>query len=125
MASSVASSRTAFAPKIAVQLFGRARPDDRRRERRVRSRLAVQQAARVPPLKDVTFEIDNLPARFDGYTHVPEPADVVAAAHRSAFSDEADVWTGMLEGLQGVSCYCSSQRKGRRKGRGSPRTALA
>lgn len=32
------------------------------------SAVAVQQAVRAPPLKDVTVEIDNLPARFDGYT---------------------------------------------------------
>jgi uncharacterized protein len=32
------------------------------------SAVAVQQAVRVPPLKDVTVEIDNLPAGFDGYT---------------------------------------------------------
>nr|USU31619.1 metallophosphoesterase [Methylobacterium sp. OTU13CASTA1] len=30
--------------------------------------VAVRQAVRVPPLKDVTVEIENLPARFDGYT---------------------------------------------------------
>ncbi|WP_019904824.1 metallophosphoesterase [Methylobacterium sp. 77] len=32
------------------------------------SAVAVQQAVRVPPLKDVTVEIENLPAGFDGYT---------------------------------------------------------
>ena len=32
------------------------------------SAVAVQQAVRVPPLKDVTVEIENLPASFDGYT---------------------------------------------------------
>ena len=31
------------------------------------SAFAVQQAVRVPPLKDVTVEIENLPAGFDGY----------------------------------------------------------
>ncbi|GJE19427.1 metallophosphoesterase [Methylobacterium marchantiae] len=31
------------------------------------SAVAVQQAVRIPPLKDVTVEIDNLPARFEGY----------------------------------------------------------
>ena len=30
--------------------------------------VAVQQAVRVPPLKDVTVEIADLPAGFDGYT---------------------------------------------------------
>ncbi|TXN76472.1 metallophosphoesterase [Methylobacterium sp. WL18] len=32
------------------------------------SAVAVQQAVRVPPLKDVTVEIDSLPGGFDGYT---------------------------------------------------------
>jgi predicted MPP superfamily phosphohydrolase len=32
------------------------------------SAVAVQQAVRVPPLKDVTVEIENLPAGFDGFT---------------------------------------------------------
>ena len=32
------------------------------------SAVAVQQAVRVPPLKDVTVEIDDLPVGFDGYT---------------------------------------------------------
>ncbi|GJD33088.1 3',5'-cyclic adenosine monophosphate phosphodiesterase CpdA [Methylobacterium adhaesivum] len=32
------------------------------------SAVAVQQAVRVPPLKDVTVEIEGLPAGFDGYT---------------------------------------------------------
>ncbi|NEU14398.1 metallophosphoesterase [Methylobacterium sp. BTF04] len=32
------------------------------------SAVAVQQAVRVPPLKDVTVEIEDLPAGFDGYT---------------------------------------------------------
>ena len=32
------------------------------------SAVAVQQAVRVPPLRDVTVEIENLPAAFDGYT---------------------------------------------------------
>jgi uncharacterized protein len=32
------------------------------------SAVAVQQAVRVPPLKDVTVAIENLPAGFDGYT---------------------------------------------------------
>ena len=31
------------------------------------SAVAVQQAVRVPPLKDITVEIENLPAGFDGY----------------------------------------------------------
>lgn len=31
------------------------------------SAVAVQQAVRLPPLKDVTVEIENLPAGFDGY----------------------------------------------------------
>ena len=31
------------------------------------SAVAVQQAVRVPPLKDVTVAIENLPAGFDGY----------------------------------------------------------
>lgn len=31
------------------------------------SAFAVQQAVRVPPLKDITVEIENLPAGFDGY----------------------------------------------------------
>jgi uncharacterized protein len=34
----------------------------------VLSAVAVQQAVRVPPLKDVTVEIENLPTGFDGYT---------------------------------------------------------
>ena len=32
------------------------------------SALAVQQAVRVPPPKDVEFVVENLPASFDGYT---------------------------------------------------------
>ncbi|GAB6843896.1 hypothetical protein HNR00_002352 [Methylorubrum rhodinum] len=32
------------------------------------SAVAVQQAVRVPPLKDVTVTIENLPPAFDGYT---------------------------------------------------------
>jgi hypothetical protein len=32
------------------------------------SAVAVQQAVRVPPVKDVTVEIGDLPAGFDGYT---------------------------------------------------------
>ncbi|KQT87611.1 metallophosphoesterase [Methylobacterium sp. Leaf466] len=32
------------------------------------SAVAVHQAVRVPPLKDITVEIDDLPASFDGYT---------------------------------------------------------